>query len=122
MQNLSIWVVNSDDQKAPHLDLDETPILGQAIVEVANDMARTTTGGLAYKVASPADSDNDPRALKQAVYDEYVSGSHCVLQRCHPSVECYEKWGFLLQTKRSRPDCRGQCVIKQYMIVTSTQH
>lgn len=67
MGNLTVWVVDFD----AHLDGKENPIVGPAIVKVAS-MAISTPQSLTYKIRSPAEFDYDPRALKQAIYDEHA--------------------------------------------------
>ncbi|KAJ5352350.1 hypothetical protein N7452_001324 [Penicillium brevicompactum] len=51
---------------------EENSIIGPAIVKVAKSMAVSSKEGLTYTVRSPADFGNDPRMVKQAVYDELV--------------------------------------------------
>ncbi|KAJ5362330.1 hypothetical protein N7541_003174 [Penicillium brevicompactum] len=72
MGNLTVWVVDFDTQETNQSTNEENPIIGPAIVKVAKSMAVSSGESLAYTVRSPADFGNDPRMVKQAVYDEYV--------------------------------------------------
>lgn len=72
MGNLTVWVVDLDTQQTAHNTIEQNSIIGPAIVKVAKTMAAFSEESLTYIVRSPADFDNDPRMVKQAVYDEHV--------------------------------------------------
>ncbi|KAJ5192504.1 hypothetical protein N7449_008646 [Penicillium cf. viridicatum] len=72
MGNLTVWVVDFDGQQTHYNDDKEKPIIGPAIVKVAQSKASSTTQSLTYSVRSPAHFGYDPQAVKQAVYDEHV--------------------------------------------------
>ncbi|CAG8167357.1 unnamed protein product [Penicillium salamii] len=70
MGNLTVWVVDFDGQVTSILE-SKAPIIGPAVVNVTKSISKFKNG-ISYEVRSPAIFGNDPRALRQAVYDEEV--------------------------------------------------
>ena len=68
MRNLVVYVVDFDGQAAsPDA---ATPLVGPTIVEIAQAMMQDTeTPSLGYTIMPPSEYDNDPVAVRQAVYD-----------------------------------------------------
>ena len=69
LETLKVAVVNFDGQLAPYLGVE--PLVGQAFEE-AVQMAVQQPSHLGYFVRGPATYNNDPMAVRQAVYDQDI--------------------------------------------------
>lgn len=69
LEALKIAVVSFDAQSAPYIGT--TPLVGAAVIK-ATEMAANEPGHLGFETHSPADYDNDPLAVRLAVYNEHV--------------------------------------------------
>ncbi|KAK4945692.1 hypothetical protein LTR10_015040 [Elasticomyces elasticus] len=66
---LTVAVVSFDGQVAPYEGT--TPLIGQVIQRIATEQAQIPKGMLGFKVQPPSMYNNDPLAVRQAVYDEH---------------------------------------------------
>jgi hypothetical protein len=66
LSRLTVAVVNLDGQGYPGTDA----IVGNAVTQAATEQARLTYGVLGYRVQDPAEYDNDPFAVRRAVWRE----------------------------------------------------
>ena len=65
--SLIVYVVDFDGQSPPYQGI--TPVVGPAIVQTTERMAKLDVPHLGYITRSPSDFQNDPIAVRQAVYD-----------------------------------------------------
>jgi hypothetical protein len=72
LHNLTVWVVDFDNQVEPYKNESITPIVGPAVTDVANRFINSHTEHIGYKIRSPADFNYDPWAVRQGVYDEHA--------------------------------------------------
>ncbi|RHZ69239.1 hypothetical protein CDV55_100651 [Aspergillus turcosus] len=72
LHNLTVWVVDFDNQVEPYKNESITPIVGPAVTDVANRFIKSHTEHIGYKIRSPADFNYDPWAVRQGVYDEHA--------------------------------------------------
>lgn len=66
---LTVAVVSFDGRVAPYEGT--TPLVGQVVEQVATEQAMIPKGMLGFKVQPPSMYNNDPFAVRQAVYDEH---------------------------------------------------
>ena len=59
-----------DAQIAPYTDT--TPLVGPAVVRLANEIAGSPIPHIGYQVRPASDFNNDPIAVRQFVYDEHA--------------------------------------------------
>ncbi|KAF9888914.1 hypothetical protein FE257_008284 [Aspergillus nanangensis] len=69
---LTIWVVDFDGQVDPYINQDQTPIVGPAVTDLAQQIIDARDFNLGYTIKSPADFNYDPWAVRQGVYDEHA--------------------------------------------------
>ena len=69
MSALTVAVVSFDGQETPYRGIQ--PLIGQAVIQAAQQQTRILTGTLGYKILAPAEFNNDPIAVRQAIYDEH---------------------------------------------------
>ncbi|KAJ5110426.1 hypothetical protein N7532_000961 [Penicillium argentinense] len=67
---LSVWVVDFDGTVDPYR-IDD-PIVGPVVTNVTSSFINSPALHLGYEIKSPAEFDNDPWAVRQAVYDEHA--------------------------------------------------
>ena len=67
---LHVWVVDFDGQIDPYITNDT--IVGPLVTNVTKTYEASTGLHLGYKIKSPADFNNDPWAVRQAIYDEHA--------------------------------------------------
>lgn len=67
MKALTVFVVDFDGQVAPYLGV--TPLVGPQIVQATEGIARSGQSHLGYIALPPSKFNNDPIAVRQAVYD-----------------------------------------------------
>ncbi|KAF7136768.1 hypothetical protein CNMCM5793_006237 [Aspergillus hiratsukae] len=72
LRNLTIWVVDFDNQVGPYKNESITPIVGPAVTDVTNRFIKSHTEHIGYRIRSPADFNYDPWAVRQGVYDEHA--------------------------------------------------
>ncbi|KAJ5326286.1 MNNG and nitrosoguanidine resistance protein [Penicillium brevicompactum] len=70
MSALTVWVVDFDGQVDPYRLAD--PLVGPIVANTTLDIIESRDVGLGYQIKSPADFQNDPVAVRQAVYDEHA--------------------------------------------------
>jgi hypothetical protein len=68
--SLNVFVVDFDGQIDPYLNND--PIIGPAVTNVTKRIIASDSLHLGYTIKSPADFNNDPWEVRQAVYDEHA--------------------------------------------------
>ncbi|KAJ5985705.1 hypothetical protein N7499_008004 [Penicillium canescens] len=67
---LNVFVVDFDGQVDPYRTNDT--IIGPAVTNVTKKILASDNRHLGYTIKSPADFNNDPWAVRQAVYDEHA--------------------------------------------------
>jgi hypothetical protein len=70
MGSLTVAVVSFDGRVAPYEGV--TPLVGQVVEQMAQQEASSPANTIGYRVRSPSEYNNDPIAVRQAVYDEHV--------------------------------------------------
>lgn len=65
--SLIVYVVDFDGQVPPYQG--EQPIVGPAIIQATESLARSDTPQLGYITMAPSNFNNDPIAVRKAVYD-----------------------------------------------------
>lgn len=65
---LPVWVVDFDGQVEPYRSTD--PLVGPLVTNITKNIIGSSRAHLGYQIKSPADFENDPMAVRQAVYDE----------------------------------------------------
>lgn len=69
MGSLVVYVVDFDGAVAPYTDI--TPVVGPLMVEMAESLV-APSGSLGWGVLPPSHFNNDPMAVRQAVYDQHA--------------------------------------------------
>lgn len=67
LKSLTVYVVDFDGQVAPYLD--GTPLVGPQIVQATEAIAQSNRPHLGYVTLPPSDFNDDPVAVRQAIYD-----------------------------------------------------
>lgn len=67
---LKVWVVDFDGQTDAY-STDE-PIVGPAVTDATNTILSSDTLHLGYEIKPPSHFNNDPTAVRQAIYDEHA--------------------------------------------------
>lgn len=67
---LKVWVVDFDGQLDPYRT--DNPVVGPVVTNATTQMIQSGAIRLGYEIKSPAEFNNDPRAVRQAVYDEHA--------------------------------------------------
>lgn len=67
ISSLNVFVVDFDGTQAPYTETE--PLIGPMITQVTEQMLRAQTPHLGYITMEPSDFNNDPLAVRQAVYD-----------------------------------------------------
>ncbi|KAJ5481634.1 hypothetical protein N7475_000446 [Penicillium sp. IBT 31633x] len=70
MSALTVWVVAFDGQVDPYRSAD--PIVGPMVINTTLELIESSGSSLGDQINSPADFQNDPMAVRQAVYDEHA--------------------------------------------------
>ena len=70
LEALTVAIVSFDAQFPPYVGT--RPIVGQAVEQAAVEEAQKANGVLGYTVRQPSDYDQDPIAVRQAVYEEQL--------------------------------------------------
>lgn len=65
--SLNVFVVDFDGTQAPYTDTQ--PLIGPMVTQATEQMLRAQTPHLGYITMEPSHFDNDPFAVRQAVYD-----------------------------------------------------
>lgn len=66
---LNVFVVDFDGQTAPYNTSNIDPIVGPAIVQLAQQMVASSTPNLGYTPMPPSDFNYDPLMVRKAVYE-----------------------------------------------------
>jgi hypothetical protein len=69
LSRLTVAVVSFDGHGYP---ADTATVVGDAVTSAAEQQAAMTSGVLGYRVESPSKYNDDPMAVRQAVYDEHA--------------------------------------------------
>ena len=65
--SLNVFVVDFDGTQAPYTDV--RPMVGPMVTQATEQMLRSPTPHLGYITRTPSEFNNDPIAVRQAVYD-----------------------------------------------------
>lgn len=68
--DLTVWVVDFDGQVDPYRSTD--PLVGPMVTNTTQKMIHSIGTGLGYQIKSPAEFQNEPMEVRQAVYDEHA--------------------------------------------------
>lgn len=69
-QTLKVWVVDFDGQTDAYRT--NNPIIGPAVTNATNQILSSDTLHLGYEIKPPSHFNNDPTAVRQAIYDEHA--------------------------------------------------
>lgn len=69
LSSLVVYVVDFDGQVAPYNDLSIEPVVGPAVVRLAQQMVASSQPTLGYGSLPASDFDGDPLQVRKAVYD-----------------------------------------------------
>ena len=69
LEALKVAIVSFDGRFPPYVGT--TPLIGRAVEQAAMKEAQKPSGVLGYMIRQPSDFDNNPIAVRQAVYDEH---------------------------------------------------
>jgi len=70
---LKVYVVDFDGIVDPYRT--DNPLVGPAVTNATNNIIQSNGLHLGYEIKSPADFDNDPWKVRQAIYDEKAYGA-----------------------------------------------
>jgi hypothetical protein len=69
LEALKVSVISFDGQVEPYIGVQ--PLVGQEVIRAA-EMELKKPSHLGYMIQSPEDYNNDPIAVRQAVYDQHI--------------------------------------------------
>jgi hypothetical protein len=84
LEALKVAVVSFDGQVEPYIGVQ--PLVGQEVVRAA-EMELKNPSHFGYMTQNPAKYNNDPMAVRQAVYDQHIWAATCRQCQRHSSAE-----------------------------------